>query len=147
MDDLELTQALRSLATQHSPMPRSEEIEAHLLAAFDDKRRRGSRSLWLPAIGLAAAASLAAIGLVHDVRGRTTAQPTNEIVFVAIPYTIPPAPYERTTVVRMDVEIAALMAAGFKIQTADAGASVPAEVLFAQDGHAVAIRPLNVPIL
>ena len=54
---------------------------------------------------------------------------------------------EHTTVVRMNVEVAALMAAGFQISAADAGASIPADVLLAQDGRAVAIRPLNGPIL
>jgi hypothetical protein len=67
-------------------------------------------------------------------------------VFIAIPYTIPPAPYERTTVVRMNVEVAALRAAGFDVQAINDG-SVPADVLFAQDGRAVAIHTLTVPIL
>ena len=57
-----------------------------------------------------------------------------------IPYTAPPAPYERTQVMRMAVPVAALIAAGFEVHVADAGAAVPAEVLVGQDGRALAIR-------
>jgi hypothetical protein len=147
MDELDLNpdlnHALQALSMQYPAMPRADAIEARLLVEFDACQRVSPRSLWLPAIGLALAASLAAIGFLRD-RPAPRSAPD---VFVAIPYTIPPAPYERTTVVRMDVEIAALMAAGFNIHAADASASIPADVLFGQDGRAVAIRPINVPIL
>lgn len=147
LDEMDLNNALRSLCTRYPPMPRAPEIETRLLAAFDAREHARPRRLWMPAAVLAMAASLAAVGFLHDLRGRPATQPRNEKVFVAIPYTFPPAPYERTTIVRMNVEIAALMAAGFNVQAADAGASVPADVLFGQDGRAVAIRTLTVPIL
>jgi hypothetical protein len=151
LNEMHLNNALRSLCTRYPPMPRAPEIETRLLAAFDAREHARPQRLWMPAAVLAMAASLAAVGFLHDLRGRPATQPAtetrNEKVFVAIPYTFPPAPYERTTVVRMNVEIAALMAAGFKVQMADAGASVPADVLFGQDGRAVAIRTLTVPIL
>lgn len=60
--------------------------------------------------------------------------------FLAIPYVAPLAPYERTSLVRMDVPIAALIAAGFEVRVADAGTAVRADVLFGQDGRAHAIR-------
>ena len=145
MHESDLDQALRSLSTACPPMPRARQVEAELLHAFDARARARERRLWPPALALALAASLTAIGFLHDLRGRPV--PSRELVFVAIPYTIPPAPYERTSIVRMDVEVAALMAAGFRIPEAVAGATIPADVLLAQDGRAVAIRPLTVPIL
>jgi hypothetical protein len=66
--------------------------------------------------------------------------PHTEEPFLEIPYVAPLAPYERTSLVRMDVPVAALIAAGFEVRVADAGASVRADVLFGQDGRAHAIR-------
>jgi len=60
--------------------------------------------------------------------------------FMQIPYTIPLSPEERTTVVRMDVPVAALIAAGFTVSTPDPGGAVNADVLVSQDGRARAIR-------
>jgi hypothetical protein len=60
--------------------------------------------------------------------------------FLQIPYTVPLSPEERATVVRMEVPVAALIAAGFSIATSDPGAVVDAEVLVSQDGRARAIR-------
>ncbi|HEY3836735.1 MAG TPA: hypothetical protein VGL72_09190 [Bryobacteraceae bacterium] len=145
MHEMDLDQALRDLSQQCPPMPRAREMEAGLLQAFDARRSARERRLWPPALALALAASLAVFGFLHDLRGRPGLQ--RQVVFIAIPYTIPPAPYERTSVVRMDVEVAALTAAGFQIPAVQAGATIPADVLLAQDGRAVAIRPLTVPIL
>ena len=69
-------------------------------------------------------------------------QPLLQEVFTPIPYVIPPAPYERTEVVRMDVPVADLVAAGLRIQSAGEATSVPADVLIGQDG-----RPLAVSLL
>jgi hypothetical protein len=62
--------------------------------------------------------------------------------FIAIPYVAPLAPYERSVVVRMDVPVAALIAAGFEVRVPDAAAAIRADVLVGQDGRAHAIRPL-----
>ena len=64
-------------------------------------------------------------------------QPAHE-VFLKIPYVIPPAPYERTEVVRMNVPVAALIEAGFSMNAAAAD-SVPADVLVGQDGRPLAV--------
>jgi hypothetical protein len=64
----------------------------------------------------------------------------NSQPFVPIPYTVPLAPEERATVVNMQVPVAALIAAGFEVATADPGAVVDADVLVSQDGRARAIR-------
>lgn len=60
--------------------------------------------------------------------------------FLQIPYTVPLSPEERATVVRMEVPIAALIAAGFRVATPDPGGTVEADVLVSQDGRARAIR-------
>ncbi|MEI9971522.1 MAG: hypothetical protein WDO73_05355 [Ignavibacteriota bacterium] len=60
--------------------------------------------------------------------------------FLPIPYTVPLAPEEQATVVRMQVPVAALIAAGFNVAATDAGAVVDADVLVSQDGRARAIR-------
>lgn len=60
--------------------------------------------------------------------------------FLQIPYTMPLSSEERTTIVRMEVPIAALIAAGFSVETADPGGMVDADVVVSQDGRARAIR-------
>jgi hypothetical protein len=64
--------------------------------------------------------------------------------FLEIPYTVPLAPEEQTTVVRMEIPVAALIAVGFSVPASDAGAVVEAEVLVSQDGRARAIRPISI---
>ena len=64
--------------------------------------------------------------------------------FIAIPYTEPIAPYERASVMRMDLPAAAVMAAGLPLETQDAGERVQADVLVGEDGRARAIRLLYV---
>jgi hypothetical protein len=65
------------------------------------------------------------------------AQPPQE-VFLRVPYVVPPAPYERTEVVRMDLPVAALIAAGFRMD-ASASDSVSVDVLLGQDGRPLAV--------
>jgi len=60
--------------------------------------------------------------------------------FIEIPYTVPLAPEERTTVVRMQVPVSALIAIGFDMSDYDPGATVLVDVLVSQDGRARAIR-------
>ena len=55
-----------------------------------------------------------------------------------IPYVVPPAPYERTEVVRMDVPVAALIAAGLRMD-APAADSISADVIVGQDGRPLAV--------
>ena len=71
--------------------------------------------------------------------GRAPVPPPAEQPFVEIPYVAPLAPYERASVVRMDVPVAALIAAGFESHGEPDGA-VRADVLVGQDGRAHAIR-------
>ena len=67
-------------------------------------------------------------------------QVDNDQPFIEIPYTVPLAPEERTTVVRMQVPVSALIAIGFDMAEYDPGATVLVDVLVSQDGRARAVR-------
>ncbi len=69
-------------------------------------------------------------------------QPEDE-TFIRIPFTAPLAPYERIQVVRKNMAVAALIAAGFEVRVPDTGAIVTADVLIGQDGRAHAIRIIS----
>jgi hypothetical protein len=60
--------------------------------------------------------------------------------FLAMPYVAPLAPYERIEVVRRQVSVAELTAAGLEVRVPDTGATVLADVVLGQDGRAHAIR-------
>ncbi len=64
--------------------------------------------------------------------------------FVEVPLTLPFAPGERADVVRTDVPVSALIAAGFKMQYSDPGASALADVVVGSDGRARAVRILSI---
>jgi hypothetical protein len=68
----------------------------------------------------------------------------SEQPFVPIPYVVPLGAYERAEVVRMEVPVAALIAAGFPMQTADPGARAEADVVVGQDGRARAVRLISI---
>jgi anti-sigma factor RsiW len=100
---------------------------------------------WQAAIGLAiAAAAVLAVAveqrqpetLVNRAGNRTDGQ------FVEIPYLAPLDPHENATVVRMDIRVATLLAAGYRVN-ADPDAVVPADVLVGEDGRAHAVRILS----
>ncbi len=79
------------------------------------------------------------------VRRRVTKEkPAQEQPFVAIPYTMPLDPYERADVMRVDLPVTALIAAGFSTSMMDPGATARADVLVGQDGRARAIRLVSI---
>jgi hypothetical protein len=91
-----------------------------------------------PRLALAGCATIAlAVGVLMCPKPRST---TAESPFVEIPYVTPLAPYERTAVMRMDVPVAALVAAGFEVHGPEPGSTVAAEVLVGQDGSPRAVR-------
>jgi hypothetical protein len=89
------------------------------------------------AVALAASVLIAALFLQWSAPVRPSAP------FVAIPYVAPLAPYERTSVVRVNVPVAALVAAGFAVHGADPGATLAADVIVGQDGRAHAVRLIS----
>jgi hypothetical protein len=63
--------------------------------------------------------------------------------FIAVPYVAPLAPYERTSVMRMEVPVAALVAAGFQVHGVEPGSTVKVDVLVGQDGRMHAVRLIS----
>jgi hypothetical protein len=117
--------------------------------------RRFRTGAWIAA---AAACLLAAfaVGLLWN-RTKTSTNPKHGLEqiafadsgaggqpFVPIPYTVPLSPGENATVVRMDVSVAELLAAGFRLPASDAAGMAPADVMVGEDGRALAIRLLTV---
>ena len=102
--------------------------------------RRPVRTLWAAVVAVAATV-LAGVVLIQG--SAPIVARRAESSFVEIPYVAPLAPYERTSVTRMDVPVAALVAAGFRVQGLDPGGSVAADVLIGQDGRAHAVRLLS----
>jgi hypothetical protein len=138
-----LRSAFASLALEAPPAPAA--LESSLLAEFDAAQLRPGAARrfrwWLPTATAAALAAVAAAALaIH--RPVAAPGPTGQ-PFVEIPYTAPLAPYDRTNIVRMEVPVAALIAAGFEVRATDAGAALTADVLVGQDGRAHAIRLLS----
>jgi hypothetical protein len=92
---------------------------------------------------LAAAGGLVSTALlILLARGPARPRPTEE-PFLPIPYVAPLAPYEQASVMRMEVPVAALTAAGFEVHASDAGDAITVDVLVGQDGRAHAIRPIR----
>lgn len=67
--------------------------------------------------------------------------------FIAIPYTPQIEPYERAEVMRVNVPVAALIAAGLPMSTVDPTAKAQADVLVGQDGRARAVRLIAISTL
>jgi hypothetical protein len=145
-----LSSAFSLLAAENASSQPPKDLELRVLGVFDAEfgttaqQRLRQHRWWLLITSAALAASVFAILLIHrPVPTSQTPEVSNGQPFVEIPYVLPPAPYERTQVMRMDVPIAALIAAGFDVHVADVGGSVRADVLFGQDGRAVAIRLIS----
>jgi hypothetical protein len=97
---------------------------------------------WVLAGVLAASIILSAVWSNRSVPPAPVA--ASEPGFVPMPYTVPLSPEEPTTVWRMEIPVTRLRAVGYRVQVADPGAVVEADVLVGQDGRARAIRPLSI---
>jgi len=124
-----------AFGTLSREVPAPTNLEASVLAEFDRAHRR--MRWWITAAAAVAASVTIALAVLH--RPATAPRVADE-PFVEIPYIAPLAPYERTSIVRMDVPVSALIAAGFDVHAVDTGAALRADVLFGQDGRAHAIR-------
>jgi hypothetical protein len=150
--------AMNQLAAELGEAPRG--LESALLAEFDRVNRGRRIARWTAAVtALAASVFVLVVTIEHR---RPTPQPAAPVAaaqapvqasaqpadsdqpFVPIPYVLPPAPYERVEVVRMQVPVAALVAAGFRLQNADQGAQAEADVIVGQDGRARAVRLISI---
>jgi hypothetical protein len=169
LDELE-----KKLATEVAQVEISASVESALMKEFDRRRGRGVRVYLGAVTLLAAcllfalwpkskptprpqptAARAVAPAVTHEVklaspprpkrRGRSVARASvTEPEFLRIPYTEPLASYERAEIVRVEMPVSALSAAGFHIATADAGAKAQADLIVGEDGMAHAIRLISV---
>lgn len=165
---LALTEALREVAADECQAPAA--LQFRLLAEWNRRRKRRALLWLPAAGALAAGLLVAGVALrprppvppplaasavpplrietaapapprPRAVRGRRARAPQPQPQpFLAIPYTEPLAPYERAAVIRVDVPVAAVIAAGFRVPTPDPGATVKADLVVGADGRARAIR-------
>jgi hypothetical protein len=151
-----LDDAMNRLAQELAETDAPPEIESTVLAEFDrvaqmQARRRRRGRYWIAAAGAIAASTAGLWMIVKNVQHKPAPPPSvqteAEQPFVPIPYVLPPAPYERVEVVRMKLPVAALIAAGFQMQTADLGAQAEADVIVGQDGRARAVRLISISSL
>ncbi len=135
-----LSGMLACLASEE--IPSAEESIGRALAEFDRSRHNARVRVlgWFAAGAVAAAACLT---LMVTPSRAPAPLAVRQPQFVPIPYTVPLAPEERVTVVRMEIPVAALLAAGFDVPAADPGATVQADVVVSQDGRARAISVLS----
>lgn len=117
-------------------------VESAVMAEFDRTKRSRQRR-WVIQIGAVAAAVVMVASITW--RPTTVVVPVKgpvqeEQPFVAIPYVAPLAPYERAEVVRMNLPVSALIAAGLQVGAVDPGTQVVADVVVGQDGRARALR-------
>jgi hypothetical protein len=128
------------------------ELERAVLAEFDRVQRRKRGRVWMAAIGTIAA-SVVGVWMLHQrAAPKPVASPAieaqadseSEQPFVPIPYVLPPDQYERVEIVRVKLPVSELIAAGFRMQTADPGAQAEADVIVGQDGRPRAVRLISI---
>jgi hypothetical protein len=151
-----LTRAMDRVKAEYENANAPAEVERTLLAEFDRVQHRKRRLSWMIMSG-AVAASIAVVLIVSvrenqppPVPAATVVEAVTEDVqqsqqpFVPIPYVAPLGVYERAEIVRMEVPVAALIAAGFPMRTSDPGARAQADVVVGQDGRARAVRLISI---
>ena len=147
-----LNEAMRRLAAESAKAEVPLGIEAALLGEFDRRSRRRKAMSWTIAAGAIAASIALVLSLEYpskvtpDVPAAAVAEvvPESDQPFVPIPYVTPLGPYEQARVVRMEVPVSQLIAAGLPMRTADVGAQAEADVVVGQDGRARAVRLVSV---
>jgi hypothetical protein len=95
--------------------------------------------LWAAPAALAAVAAAVALFVVAPHGSPGPPVDRDDAAFVEIPYLPPLDPHENTTVVRMDIQVETLIAAGYRVAL-DPNAVVAADVLVGEDGRAHAVR-------
>jgi len=147
-----LSKAMGRLSAESAKAEVPPEIEAALLGEFDRRSRRRNAMSWTIAAGAIAASIALVLSLEYpsevkpDVPAAVVAEvaPESDQPFVPIPYVAPLGPYEQAQVVRMEVPVSQLIAAGLPMRTTDVGAQAEADVVVGQDGRARAVRLVSV---
>jgi hypothetical protein len=140
-DDSELTRLLREWQAPETPAWLEGRVLAHR-----DPHRHAARWRRQFAAGLALAATLAAAAMLVVRRPPPLPAAATEVAvaadqpFVPVPYVMPLDSYETARVLRMNVPVAALLAAGYQVPVVDPTATLEADVLVGDDGRAHAVR-------
>jgi predicted anti-sigma-YlaC factor YlaD len=136
--DSELAGWGRELDSRNPAAPGARERLAVRIDTVSAGRRAGLRMpRWVPVAAATIAAGLALIAIVP--RRTAPVGSRDASAFVEIPYLAPLDPHENATVVRMQIRVATLIAAGYQL-SADPDEIVPADVLMGEDGRAHAVR-------
>lgn len=80
---------------------------------------------------------------VRQAKATDTAPDISASPFIELPWTVPLAPNEPASVVRMNLAVSALIAAGFSVNADPAGAAA-ADVVVGVDGRARAVRLVSI---
>ncbi|HKE28955.1 MAG TPA: zf-HC2 domain-containing protein [Bryobacteraceae bacterium] len=132
--DRELIALGRSLDSRNK-LPHARE---RFVAKLEDPLRR--RLIGWVSTAAAVAAALVLVAVTPHPKPPGVNRPMPR--FATIPYLPPLDPRENATVVRMNIRVATLIAAGYRV-TADPAAVVPADVLVGEDGRVHAVRLLQ----
>jgi hypothetical protein len=140
-----LQDTIARLRSETSRVGPSRRVEQYVLAALNGQDPRpytaSNTWRWLVASALVSGTVFIIVFLMATHRNPTVmpVQAADE-QFTAMPYVIPPAPYERTSVVRTEVPLQIMLAAGFHVQGEDLSSSILADVLYGEDGRILALR-------
>ena len=89
-------------------------------------------------------AAIRPLPAIHKRKPKQAAPEDPEPQFVRIPYSLPLEPYERAEIVRMEMPVSALAAAGIHISTPDTSARAQADLVVGEDGMARAVRVISI---
>jgi len=133
--------ALRRVLREWEVPEAPEWLEVRVMARRDALRRGRLAAAAVLAAGLAAAAvwmvRLPAPGM-H--RAAAVILAADDAAFVPVPNVLPLDSYETGRVLRMDLPVSSLLAAGYSLPAADPGATVTVDVLAGEDGRVHAVR-------
>ena len=142
----ELNDALNAIADESACIEPPLSLESTLLQAIDShitvspKPQVLMRPWWMLLSAPMAALGVLIFAVFMHHPAATPHMAVESQTFIEIPYVLPPAPYERTEIMRMDIPVASLIAAGFDVHADDVSGLIRADVLVGQDGRAFAIR-------
>jgi len=122
-----------------SPPAKAREQLAARLALFPVQPRA---IRWMPVAAVASIAAALVLAVIPPHEKPVPVDREAAAAFVEIPYLPPLDPRENSTIVRMNIRVAALIAAGYRV-AADPDTVVPADVLVGEDGRAHAVRVLS----
>jgi chorismate mutase len=127
----------------------SHSVEQHVLAALNGQalRPHAAPKIWRWSVAALVSVTVFVAFLMTTHRNPTVAgvQADDDEQFTAMPYVIPPAPYERTSVVRTEVPLQIMLSAGFQVHGEDLSSGILADVLYGEDGRILALRLVSQP--